>query len=467
MGVEASNWTADAVTGTAVSTGVILSVGGGSSVAFRLKTQPSTYKRQSPIKNNMPTPFQGLTKLTESTAGQQTTMSVAEMFSDLITNLAINKKFRDTDSKVANTLQVGSFGRATGIDGISDLDMLYIMPKSEWEVYEDGKQLKLLQDVRDAIEARYPSTDVRVDRLVVTVTYTDFHVEVQPVFEEEDGSFKYPYTSGEGSWRLTKPREEIEAISKIDDAKNNNVRRLCKMARAWKNKHGLGIGGLLIDTLAYNFLNQTADYDTKSYLYYDWLSRDFFAYLYQLPEQEYYAALGSGQRVKVRKRFQKRAKKAYRLALEAIDVEAIEESKVAKAALTWKDTEEFIEDKYPIDIRYSLKIDCEVKQNGFREHLLRYMLANRLPLLRNKQLTFKVVEDSVLGPHEIKWKILNRGEVAHKKDCIRGHIVSDAGRLEKIESTDFRGEHIAECYAIQNGVVVAKGRIHVPIQEAQ
>jgi hypothetical protein len=82
-------------------------------------------------------------------------------------------------------LQVGSFGRNTGIDGISDLDMLYIMPKKEWDTYKDGKQLKLLQDVKAAVLARYPQTDVRVDRLVVTVTYTDFHVEIQPVFGEE------------------------------------------------------------------------------------------------------------------------------------------------------------------------------------------------------------------------------------------------------------------------------------------
>ena len=36
----------------------------------------------------------------------------------------LNKTFRDTDSETANSLQVGSYGRYTGIKGISDLDML-------------------------------------------------------------------------------------------------------------------------------------------------------------------------------------------------------------------------------------------------------------------------------------------------------------------------------------------------------
>ena len=431
-------------------------------------------------------------------------MSIADMFSDFLANLliqntetislrygeltaALNKKFRDTESKTANVLQVGSFGRKTGIDGISDLDMLYIMPKSEWETYEDGKQLKLLQDVKVAVLARYPQTDVRVDRLVVTVTYTDFHIEIQPVFEEDDGSYKYPDTKDDGSWKITKPREEMEAVSEMDEAKNLNLKRLCKMARAWKNKHGLEISGLLLDTLAYNFLESTKDYDDRSFLYYDWLSRDFFKYLGEQPDQDYYAAPGSGQRVKVRKKFQRKARKAHRLCLAAIEAqekenknvnekwkkvygrqfpaaaEDVAESKVIRASTGWRETEEFIEDRYPVDIRYTLKIDCEVKQNGFREHLLTAMIARAFPLLANKQLKFAITRNTVPWPYGIKWKVLNRGEEAQKRDCIRGEIVDDEGHKEKTETTKFRGDHVVECYAIKDGIVVAKDRIHVPI----
>lgn len=35
--------------------------------------------------------------------------------------------------------------------------------------------------------------------------------------------------------------------------------------------------------------------------------------------------------------------------------------------------------------------------------------------------------------------------------------------MQKIESTNFRGDHIVECYCVKDGVVVAKSRIHVPI----
>jgi hypothetical protein len=430
-------------------------------------------------------------------------MSVAEIFSEFLSNLviknrdsislrygeltaALNKRFRDTESKTANSFQVGSFGRSTGINGISDLDMLYLMPKSDWDTYKDGGQHKLLQHARDAISARYPATKVRVDRLVVCVTYVDFHIEVQPVFEQGDGSFKYPDTKGEGSWKITKPREEMDEISRLDCEKNSNLKHLCKMARAWKNKHGLEMGGLLLDTLAYNFLSETQEYDTKSFLYFDRLSRDFFSFLGQLEEQDYYAAPGSKQRVKVRRKFQKKAKKAYTLSLEAIEAEETKgvnekwrkiygrafpaakeellEVDLAKSASTWRDTEEFIEDQYPVDIHYTLKMDCEVKQNGFMPHFLRDMLARHTPLMPNKSLRFWVTRITVPVPYELKWKVLNRGEIAQRKDCIRGQIVADKGGGEKTETTNFRGDHVVECYAIKDGIVVAKDRIHVPIQ---
>lgn len=132
---------------------------------------------------------------------------------------ALNKKFRDTESKTSNQLQVGSYGRWTAIKGISDLDMLYIMPSSKWEDYKNGGQSKLLKDTKDAILARYPRTTVFVDRLVVCVQYTNFHVEVQPVFKQEDGSYKYPDTKNGGSWKITKPQAELDEMQNMNNAK--------------------------------------------------------------------------------------------------------------------------------------------------------------------------------------------------------------------------------------------------------
>ena len=65
----------------------------------------------------------------------------------------LNKTFRDTDSETDNCLRVGSYGRYTGIKGISDLDMLYIMPSSKWVEYKNDPD-KLLKDVKTALKER-------------------------------------------------------------------------------------------------------------------------------------------------------------------------------------------------------------------------------------------------------------------------------------------------------------------------
>lgn len=433
-------------------------------------------------------------------------MTVAEMFEQFVNSLAIdnrdeisgryeeitcclNKKYRDTESKTANSLQVGSYGRDTAIKGVSDLDMIYIMPNSEWDRFKNARQSALLQEVKNAILDRYPNTDIRADGQVVVVSFTNYEIEVVPAFEQEDGSFKYPDTNDGGSWPLTKPRSEIKAISDLDKDKNFNLRRLCKMVRAWKNKHGAAMGGLLVDTLASNFLKSTKNYDTKSYLYYDWMVRDFFKYLSELADQDFYLAPGSNQRVNVKKKFQRKAKKAYELCLKAIEADGQEgvngkwkkvfgrpfpatvtptsETAVFNKSISWNNTEEFIEDKYPIDIRYDLEIDCEVSQNGFRENTLRYMIQKHIPLLALKKLLFQIVKIDVPKPYHIEWKVLNRGDIARKRNEIRGQIVRDAGSHTKEERTKFRGEHIVECYAIRHGVVVAKDRIDVPIKTGE
>lgn len=398
---------------------------------------------------------------------------------------SLNKGFRNSDSEEDNHFQIGSFGRATAIDGISDLDMLYILPNDIWNDYSDENgPYNILSKVRDFIIARYPKTKIRVDQCIVSVSYTKFHLEVQPVFENEDGSFKYPDTYSK-NWKITKPRQEIRAINEMDKIKNGNLKNLCKMIRAWKNKSGVVMGGLVIDTLVYNFLEARTTYDASTTSDYLYLSKDFFEFLSKEPEKQYYLALGSNQQVRVKKPFQKKARRAFNMCLDAVaednenrqiqklrDIygkqfprakDIIKSENYSNLDSIYKQTEEFIEDKYPVDIKYNLEIDCRVTQNGYRPMKLRDMLAKHFPLKADKRLEFFIVTNDVDKPYEIKWKVLNRGEEAKKRNMIRGQIESDAGFGTKTENTDFKGNHVVECYIIKDDVVVARDFIDVPI----
>ena len=399
----------------------------------------------------------------------------------------LNKTFRETDSETDNCLRVGSYGRYTGIKGISDLDMLYIMPSSKWDEYKNNPD-KLLKDVKAALKERYPNTKVKDDRLVVDVFFTDFKFEEQPVFEEQDGdetNYKFPDTKYD-SYIITKPKQEQAEITSFRQEHGDTHRLLCKMMRSWKNNVGQAIGGLLIDTLTHRFLSNHSEYDHAGTSVFDELCRDFFEYLKNEPKQDHYQALGSGQDVKVKKPFQAKAKKAYNKSVDAIAetdetkrndlwreifgrqfpkaITAVAESREFSSSVNYTDPEQFIEDLYPVDIRYNVNLDCLVKRDGFRGVLLSHILSTGQSVPRGCSLDF-MPTTGVPEPFDVKWKVRNEGDEAKRRNCLRGEIIAP-NRMggARHENADFQGPHYVECYIVKDGIVVARDRINVPIE---
>ena len=66
------------------------------------------------------------------------------------------------------------------------------------------------------------------------------------------------------------------------------------MVRAWRDHNSVSMSGMLIDTLAYQFIANWS-YKNKSYHYDDYLTRDFFAFLgHQDRNKDHWVAPGSG-----------------------------------------------------------------------------------------------------------------------------------------------------------------------------
>ena len=92
------------------------------------------------------------------------------------------------------------------------------------------------------------------------------------------------------------------------------------MARAWKDKMNVLMPGILIDTIAYDFLGQYP-YASNSFIYFDWMSRDFFEYIIKNEMKSSWIKFGSGDIVtkKYGVSVNSDSNKAYALALEAIE----------------------------------------------------------------------------------------------------------------------------------------------------
>ncbi|EIO6627239.1 nucleotidyltransferase, partial [Escherichia coli] len=237
----------------------------------------------------------------------------------------LNTDFWDSSSDTSHSLYVGSYGRNTATQGLSDLDMIFQLPYSEYQKYNSylgNGQSALLQAVKRSIEKTYATTSIRGDGQVILVPFNDgITFEVVPAFLNVSDSYTFPDANGGGRWRITNPKPEISAMRLRNNITNNNLVQLCRMARAWKRKWDVPISGLLIDTLAYQFIENWAHRD-KSYLYYDFMSRDFFKWMAdQDTSKEYWKAPGSGQYVYGKGLFQYKAKRCYNISLEAIEHE--------------------------------------------------------------------------------------------------------------------------------------------------
>lgn len=285
-------------------------------------------------------------------------MGLALWFSDFCSNLTIkdggtistryktitkrlNTDFWATTSDVSHSLYVGSYGRNTAIRGFSDLDMIFQLPYSEYQKYnsyQSNGQSALLQAVKKSIEKTYSTTSIKGDGQVILVPFNDgITYEVVPAFINENGSYTFPNANDGGSWRTTNPKPEIAAIRSRNSVCNGNLTQLCRIARSWKKKWDVPIGGLLIDTLAYQFI-ENWEYKDKSFIYYDYMSRDFFEWMaIQSSDQTYWKAPGSGQYVYGKDLFQYKAKRCYNISLEAIAHETADPKREWSAKEKWRE----------------------------------------------------------------------------------------------------------------------------------
>jgi hypothetical protein len=249
--------------------------------------------------------------------------SIASRYSRITKRLNID--FWGSDSDMYHSFYIGSYGRGTAIGLTSDVDMLFRLPYDlyvRFDRYTTNGQAALLQEVRTSIRKTCSVTNIGRDGCVVVVPFDDgITFEVLPACVNTDDSYTFPDSTGGGRWRTTNPKPEIAEITAMDESTNGNLKNLCKMARAWKATWDVPIGGLLIDTLAYYYIRNWA-YRAKSYLYYDWMSRDFFDFLATQDEsQRYWLSPGANQYVWRTGHFEYKAKRCRNLALEAIESE--------------------------------------------------------------------------------------------------------------------------------------------------
>lgn len=334
----------------------------------------------------------------------------------------------------------------------------------------------------------------------VRIVYNDnYHIDfaIYRRFLDEDGNYKYEHCGGK-EWRERNPRAITKWFldqNKAKDYKLREVVRLMKMFSKsrgfWKNMPGGLIQSVLADEKfqVYNRVDERF-YHTMVAI------RDRLAFdkeVYNPTDSTKSLKLVSSDSIKMENLYNRLNDKlskldvlfetdcTYEKAVEAWDLffdhkywkdlKEAERTQVAKSFVQevnsqvyydYRETEEYISNMFPINLKYKVDLDCLVYKKETRVGWLSHLMNKRELLLPGHNLKFHAKTD-VPTPFEVYWKVKNNGDIAKQKDSVRGEIVQ-TNSLQHSEVTSFKGDHTVECYIVKNGVCVARKRIPIEIK---
>lgn len=247
----------------------------------------------------------------------------------------LNRHYYAVPSQIDNSLLIGSWGKNTATRPPRDVDVYFVLPATVYIRFQNhwwNRQSALLQEVKDVLRGTYPNTDMRADGQVVVVRFDSFSVEVVPAFLLTTGRYWICNTHDGGSYKETDPQAESNYINGIDTTNSQNLRPLIRMLKAWQAYNSVPMKSFQLELLAASFLTQSA-WRQKDFFWFDWLIRDFFAYLCHNINSTIIVP-GTLENIYLGDAWKSRAESAYSRALKACDYER--DNRVENAGEEWR-----------------------------------------------------------------------------------------------------------------------------------
>jgi hypothetical protein len=228
---------------------------------------------------------------------------------------------------------VGSYAKGTAAKPRTDVDMIFVLPYEDFvriDALTGNKQSQLLQEVKNTLLGTYPFTDIRGDGPVVKVPFSTYEFEVCPVFLLQDNSFLNAHTKNGGSWGYTNPALEVQWIRNTDAVTLGKATDLVKMLKAWKRECNVEIKSICLEVAAVYFVERWSNRD-KTVYYYDWMVRDFFAFLLNYTIGGWTKPPGIAEQILFGNNWQTKCRSAYDRAVKACDHERADQGILATA----------------------------------------------------------------------------------------------------------------------------------------
>jgi hypothetical protein len=152
--------------------------------------------------------------------------------------------------------RIGSFGNGTSISGYSDVDYLASLPR---DALTDNSTYSL-KKVRDALDARFPNTGVRVSCPAIAVPFGATKSETTEVvpadyIEEEHGYKVYEIADCGGGWRRASPDAHNTYVASSNDRLKGKVKPLVRFIKAWKFFRDVPISSFYLELRVAKYAN--------------------------------------------------------------------------------------------------------------------------------------------------------------------------------------------------------------------
>ena len=122
-----------------------------------------------------------------------------------------------------------------------------------------------------------------------------------------------------GCYKTSTVEAEARDLAASDAANNGNTCALIRIMKQWQREKNVPLKSFQLERLAVEFMNGWP-YRQNSLFWYDWMVRDFFAYLIGLAYGCLYMP-GTGERIALGADWLSRAQTAYSRAVNACDYE--------------------------------------------------------------------------------------------------------------------------------------------------
>jgi hypothetical protein len=143
----------------------------------------------------------------------------------------------------------------------ADIDIFMVLNTSYYEKY---KPAALLDRLRTVLLKTYTKTPkISRNGQAVTISFTDFEVDVVPCYNRQGGGFLIP-NSKAGMWISTNPPVHDTATKEANKAHNGDIVPLIKMIRGWNREINSAFSGFYLELMTINILTNVKISDFPS-----------------------------------------------------------------------------------------------------------------------------------------------------------------------------------------------------------